>query len=160
MQLHVAVTLKTTELNLMVALEGKSNDQRRHKDSEFKGRPIIVRKLSSRVFGLIWHDSHKQQLDFVNSSIHHTSSPTYMLSSVVSAGNVLVTPGSVGRIVEVQLRLSVRVKLHPSVVSGRGRVISCGEGCITDPRLTQKEATNPDTRPNIPPCWETAHLIT
>lgn len=75
-----------------------------------------------------------------------------MLSSVVSAGDVVVTPSSVGGIVEVQLRLSVIVKLHPSVVSGRGRVISLGEGYTKDPMLTHKEATNPDTRPDIPPC--------
>lgn len=40
-----AVALKTTEFNLTVALEGKSDNQGRHKDSEFKGKQMIVRKL-------------------------------------------------------------------------------------------------------------------
>lgn len=47
-----------------------------------------------------------------------------MLSSVLSAEVTVVSPGTVGETVEVQLELSVKVKLHPSVVSGRGRAIS------------------------------------
>lgn len=74
-----------------------------------------------------------------------------MLSSVLSAEVRVVSPGTVGETVEVQLELSVKVKLHPSVVSGRGRVISGGGGYTTDPMLKHSDATNPDMRPDNPP---------
>lgn len=59
--------------------------------------------------------------------------------------------GSVGRAVEVQLRLSPVAKLQPSVVIGRGRVISGMGGDIRDARQKAKAATNPVTRPDKPP---------
>lgn len=52
-----------------------------------------------------------------------------------------------GRAVEVQLRLSAVVKLQPSVVSDRGRVISGEGGYILAPMLTQRDMINPDIRP-------------
>ncbi len=62
--------------------------------------------------------------------------------------------GSVGRAVDVQL-----VKLQPSVISDRGRVIEGGGGYIRDPMVKQNEATNPDNRPDKPPCGKTAYEI-
>lgn len=75
-----------------------------------------------------------------------------MLSSVLITGVVVVSPSTVGEMVEVQLELSVKVRLHPSVVSGRGRVISGRGGYITDPMLRHSDATKPDMRPDNPPC--------
>lgn len=43
-------------------------------------------------------------------------------------GAVVMECSCAGRAVAVQLRLSVAVKLQPSVVSGRGRVSSGGGG--------------------------------
>lgn len=74
-----------------------------------------------------------------------------MLSSVLSAEVPVVSPGTVGETVDVQLLFSVKVKLHPSVVSGRGRVIPGRGGYITDPMLKHSDATNPDMRPDKPP---------
>lgn len=66
-------------------------------------------------------------------------------------GAVVMEVGWVGNAVEVQLRLSGMVKLHPSVVSVRGRVISWGGGYILDPILTQRDTINPDIRPETAP---------
>lgn len=74
-----------------------------------------------------------------------------MLSSVLSAEVTVVSLGTVGEMVEVQLLISVKVKLHLSVVSGRGRVISGGGGYTTDPMPKHSDATNPDMRPDNPP---------
>lgn len=59
--------------------------------------------------------------------------------------------GSDGRAVEVQLRLLTVGKLQPSVVSGKGRVISGGEGDIRPPRPTHTDTAKPNTRPDKPP---------
>lgn len=59
--------------------------------------------------------------------------------------------GCVGKAVEVQLRLSVVVKLQPSVVSDRGRLISGDGGYIWAPMPTHRANTNPDTRPDNAP---------
>ncbi len=67
--------------------------------------------------------------------------------------------GSVGKAVEVQLRPPVVVKLQPSVVSDRGRVISGEGGYIRPPRLTHKDATKPDRRPDKAPYRKTAQEI-
>lgn len=75
-----------------------------------------------------------------------------MLSSVLIAGVVVVNPSTVGEMVEAQLELSVKVKLHPSVVSGRGRVISGRGGYTTDPMLKHSDVAKPDMRPDNPPC--------
>lgn len=62
-------------------------------------------------------------------------------------GAVVMEVSCVGRAVEVQLRLSVAVKLHPSVVRDRGRLISGGGGYIWAPMPTHRDTTNPDARP-------------
>lgn len=49
-----------------------------------------------------------------------------MLSPFVAVE--IKTLGSVGRTVQVQLGLSVVVKLQPSLDNGRGRVMEGGEG--------------------------------
>lgn len=80
---------------------------------------------------------------------------TYWSVAVVAVMKV----GCVGKAVEVQLRLSVEVKLESPMVSDRGRVIAGGGGYITDPMLRHKEATNPETRLDKPPFRKTAHEI-
>ncbi len=71
----------------------------------------------------------------------------------------MVILGSVGGSVDVQLRPSIVVKLQPSVLSGRGRVIEGGGGYMMDPMVTQNDATNPDNRPDKPPCRKTTNKI-
>lgn len=73
------------------------------------------------------------------------------LSSLFCTGAVVMEVGWVGKAVEVQLRLTGVVKLQPSVVSVRGRVISRGGGYILDPMLTQRDTINPDIRPDTAP---------
>lgn len=79
--------------------------------------------------------------------------PTY-LSSVNSTGDVGV---KLGRAVEVQLRLLGEVELQPSVLSGRGWVNAGEGGYSCAPRVTHIDATNPDNKPDKPPCGKTAH---
>lgn len=67
--------------------------------------------------------------------------------SMLCSGAVVIELGSVGRAVEVQLRVSVVVRLQPSVLSDSGRVIAGGGGYTWAPRPTHRDTTNPDTRP-------------
>lgn len=80
---------------------------------------------------------------------------TYWSVAVVAVMKV----GCVGKAVEVQLGLSVVVKLQPSMVSDRGRVIAGGGGYITDAMLTPQDTSNPDTRLEKPPFRKTADKI-
>lgn len=70
---------------------------------------------------------------------------------MLCTGAVVMEVGCAGRAVEVQLRLSAVVKLQPSVVSDRGRVISGGGGYIWAPMPTHRDKINPDTRPDKAP---------
>lgn len=72
---------------------------------------------------------------------------------------MIMKVGCVGKAVEVQLGLSVVVKLQPSMVSDRGRVIAGGGGYITDAILTPQDTSNPDTRLEKPPFRKTADKI-
>lgn len=77
---------------------------------------------------------------------------TYLL--LISTGAVVVELCNVGTWVEVQLKLSVIVKLQPSVVSDRGRLISGGGGYIWAPMATQRDTASPNTTPDKAP-WKT-----
>ncbi len=85
--------------------------------------------------------------------INHRRSHTH-LPSMLCAGPVVMEDGRVGRAVKVQLRLSVVLKLQPSVFSDRGRVIAGSGGYICAPIPTHRDTTNPDTRPQKAP-WKT-----
>lgn len=70
---------------------------------------------------------------------------------MLCTGPVVMEVGCVDRAVEVQFRLSVVVKLQPSVASDRGLIIAGGGGYIWAPMPTQSDTTNPDTRPDNAP---------
>lgn len=82
---------------------------------------------------------------------HLNKTHTYLLSLLCNETvvNTVTCAGRGG--VEVQVRPVALVKLQPPVVSDKGRVRAGGGGYSWAPIPTQRDRTNPDTRPDIAP---------